>query len=110
MPGVIMTNLQRSLSKEEKIHYGMIKPDGSPTDNPNFKSIEQGASTTIWAVVAPELENRGGLYLEDCTISPVVNGRKENEQILFVNAVEKYALDEANADKLWSVSEQAVGK
>jgi hypothetical protein len=28
----------------------------------------QGASTTVWAAVAPELEKNGGLYLENCRI------------------------------------------
>ena len=30
---------------------------------PSFKTPEQGASTTVWACVAPELEGIGGLYL-----------------------------------------------
>jgi hypothetical protein len=31
-----------------------------------LKTLEQGASTTVWAAVAPELEGVGGKYLEDC--------------------------------------------
>ena len=34
-----------------------------------LQSTEQGAATSIWAAVAPELEGIGGLYLEDCTIA-----------------------------------------
>ncbi len=36
--------------------------------NARFKSIERGASTTMWAKVAKELDGKGGLYLEECEI------------------------------------------
>ena len=60
MPGVIMTNLARHMDKN------LVS---KMAENPHFKTIEQGASTTVWAAVAPELENQGGLYLENCGIS-----------------------------------------
>ena len=31
-----------------------------------FKSVEAGAATSVSAASAPELEGRGGLYLENC--------------------------------------------
>jgi NAD(P)-dependent dehydrogenase (short-subunit alcohol dehydrogenase family) len=37
-----------------------------------FKTPQQGASTSVWAAVALELEGRGGNYLEDCKISQTV--------------------------------------
>lgn len=58
MPGVIKTNLSRHLDQRP-----------SDTMNLRFKSIEAGASTTIWAAVSQEFESKGGLYLEDCQIS-----------------------------------------
>ena len=33
------------------------------------QSVEQGASTTVWSALAPELEGVGGKYLEECQIS-----------------------------------------
>ena len=33
-----------------------------------FKSVEAGAATSVYAATAPELEGKGGLYLEDCHI------------------------------------------
>ena len=38
--------------------------------NERFKTPEQGASTSVWAAVAPELEGIGGLYLENCGEAP----------------------------------------
>lgn len=33
-----------------------------------LKTVEQGASTSVWAAVAPELEGVGGKYFEDSQI------------------------------------------
>ena len=31
-----------------------------------------GASTTIVAAISPNLEKKGGLYLENCQVAPIV--------------------------------------
>jgi NAD(P)-dependent dehydrogenase (short-subunit alcohol dehydrogenase family) len=64
LPGTVMTRLQRYHSDELKRRIGFILPDG--TMNPYVKTVGQGAATSVWAAVAPELEGRGGLVLEDC--------------------------------------------
>ena len=63
MPGVILTNLTRHMDKNVV---------SKMAENPHFKNIEQGASTTVWAAVAPEFEGKGGLYLENCEISKLI--------------------------------------
>ena len=50
-PGAIMTDLQRSLPLEEQVAMGWITADG--VVSPIFKSIEQGAATTVWAATSP---------------------------------------------------------
>jgi hypothetical protein len=70
MPGVIITNLQRYMDQEDLAKRGITR------DNPVFKTIEQGASTTVWAAVAPELEGKGGLYLENCEISNIISAEE----------------------------------
>lgn len=45
-----------------------------------MKSPAEGASTTVWAAVAKELEGVRGLYLDDCQLSPAVReGTPRNE-------------------------------
>lgn len=66
-----------------------------------IKNIEQGASTSVWAAVAPELDGIGGLYLENCAIAELTTPErifKENVGYL------EYALNKENAKKLWDIS------
>jgi len=68
-----------------------------------FKSVEQGAATSVWAATSPELAGEGGIYLEDCQIAEAsatgANG-----------GVESYAVDHDAADRLWQLSENLVGQ
>jgi hypothetical protein len=68
-----------------------------------FKTVEAGAATSVFAATAPELEGRGGLYLEDCRIAAV------NDAADALDGVKSWALDPGNAERLWDVSETSVG-
>ena len=67
------------------------------------KSTEQGSATSVWAATSPELEGRGGLYLEDCQIAEPATAGGDG-------GVESYAVDPAAADRLWALSEDLVGE
>ena len=97
-PGGILTELGRHLQTEDfeflqKRNRGM-----------KYKSVEAGAATSVLAATAPELEGRGGLYLEDCQIAAV------NDEPGALWGVKSYALDPQNAERLWEVSEKLVGE
>lgn len=62
-PGVIQTNLIRHSLPEQGCLFYLYK--GLVVD----KSIPQGASTTVWACLAPELNDCSGAYLDNCAIS-----------------------------------------
>ncbi len=98
-PGMIMTELSRHMSADDFTNLARgRKPEELP-----FKSVPQGAATTVWAATSTALEGQGGLYLEDCHIAepaePDGNG-----------GVEAYALDPGAADQLWALSETLVGE
>lgn len=100
MPGGIYTPLQRHMSKEDKLKLGVIDAQGNV--NPNFKTVEQGASTTVWAAVASELEDKGGYYLENCQLAELKASREE--VMLTRTGLLKYAIDQEKALKLWNLS------
>lgn len=101
MPGCIETGLQKYIRDDELKKFGWKDENGNI--NPNIKSVEQGASTTIWAAVADELNDRGGLYLEDCAISKLKK-KEEIFQNMFAGGYTDYALDAEAAKKLWIFS------
>jgi NAD(P)-dependent dehydrogenase (short-subunit alcohol dehydrogenase family) len=104
MPGGIMTNLQKSVPLEDQIKRGWV--DASGKINPMFKTVEQGASTSIWAAVAPELENKGGLYLEDCKLAE----KKDYMADAFktMSGYLEHATNLESATKLWELSEKLL--
>ncbi|GAA5977549.1 hypothetical protein JCM10908_005013 [Rhodotorula pacifica] len=94
-PGAIRTELLRHITREDEIAMGFINEDGSDGDRFKFKSLKQGAATHIVAAFEPSLQDKGGIYLDDCQIQP---------------EVEAYAVSQENADRLWTVSEELVSK
>ena len=103
MPGGIATPLQR--------HVIEADPDYMTKANERFeragrklKTPEQGAATSVLLAASPLVEGVGGRYFEDCNEAPVVEKRPEAG----MGGVAPYALDPANAERLWDVSLELV--
>ncbi|GAB5487941.1 MAG: SDR family NAD(P)-dependent oxidoreductase [Parasphingorhabdus sp.] len=101
-PGGIVTNLGRHLNEADVAEL-MARMKESSGDGPVLKSVEAGAATTCYAATAPELEGKGGVYLEDCNVAEVNDADP-------AGSVRSYAVDPAKADELWSLSEEIVGQ
>jgi NAD(P)-dependent dehydrogenase (short-subunit alcohol dehydrogenase family) len=101
MPGGIMTPLQRHLPREEMIAFGWIDESGKIADG--FKTTEQGASTSVWGAVGPELEGVGGLYLENCAEAAPFDAARGRQGVM------AYALDPEAAERLWALSVETTG-
>jgi NAD(P)-dependent dehydrogenase (short-subunit alcohol dehydrogenase family) len=99
-PGGILTNLQQHIPLEEQQAMGWLKEDGSPVDL--FKNVEQGASTSVYGALSPDLNNHGGEYLEDCSISKGVN----TERTFW--GMGPHSLDMEAAERLWKLSEEMI--
>ena len=73
-----------------------------------FKTIPQGAATSVWAGVVAPADEIGGRYCENCHVSEVV---PDNVTLGMLNeGVRAYALDRKNAEALWKKSEEMVGE
>jgi len=99
MPGVILTNLLRH---NEEMKSGMSERFK------NLKTIEGGASTSVWAAVSSDLEGKGGLYLEDCMIGKEVNDKTEIFKHML--GYMSYAMNPESVNKLWTLSEKLIKK
>jgi NAD(P)-dependent dehydrogenase (short-subunit alcohol dehydrogenase family) len=102
-PGGILTPLQRHISREEMVAFGWIDEAGNLINN-NFKTPEQGASTTVWAATSPQLDDLGGVYCEDCDIAEEVPATDQGMQ-----GVRAYAVDPEQAARLWTLSAELTG-
>jgi NAD(P)-dependent dehydrogenase (short-subunit alcohol dehydrogenase family) len=72
-----------------------------------WKTIPQGAATSVWAAVVAPADEIGAQYCEDCHVGAIVS----NDQPVSVNeAVRGYAIDANSAEALWKKSEELVGE
>lgn len=106
-PGGIFTPLQRHLPEEEMVALGWKNADGTvpPAVEALFKTPEQGASTSVWAATAPRLNGMGGVYCEDCDIA-----RLGDENSRRWEHVRSWACDDADAKRLWDISEKMLAE
>ena len=68
-----------------------------------FKSVPQGAATSIWTAFVAPADAIGGRYCQDCHVAQVSDDVKDA-------GVRSYALDPENAKALWALSEKMVGE
>jgi NAD(P)-dependent dehydrogenase (short-subunit alcohol dehydrogenase family) len=108
-PGGILTELGRHLqageieATVERINAELMAEGRPPFE---FKTIPQGAATSVWAAVVASADEVGGRYCEDCQVSQLAEGL-----ISPVNpGVRPYALDPERAKALWKKSEELVGE
>ncbi len=102
-PGGIETNLGRHLTDEDREFLRDRMEQIAKAGGETWKTIPQGAATTCWVATADELEGQGGVYCEDCNVAA-----QDDENPL--GGVRSYALDQGNADRLWTLSEEMVGE
>jgi NAD(P)-dependent dehydrogenase (short-subunit alcohol dehydrogenase family) len=92
-PGAIATGLQK--------HTGGLR-----TPEEFRKTVEQGAATSVLLAASPFVEGIGGRYFENCNESEVVQERATT--LGSTGGVAPYALDDANARRLWEVAAELI--
>jgi NAD(P)-dependent dehydrogenase (short-subunit alcohol dehydrogenase family) len=98
-PGAIDTNLSRHMDPAE---LDRLRTSGTF----RFKSVEQGAATTILVATSPQLSGVGGRYFEDCHQAAVLDRGAPSTS---PSGVAGYALDPEAAVRLWDISTEAMG-
>jgi NAD(P)-dependent dehydrogenase (short-subunit alcohol dehydrogenase family) len=106
-PGGIHTELSRHIGEEgikqlmERINAA-TRAAGEPDFK--FKTVPQGAATTVWAGAVAEANEVGGRYCEDCHVAEIEPNPAKRA------GVRPYALDLKTAEALWAKSEAMVGE
>ncbi|KAJ7663086.1 hypothetical protein DFH06DRAFT_1128424 [Mycena polygramma] len=97
-PGTISTNLTlKEDNKADLVAIGALTQDGTPSSEIfEWKTIPQGAATTVAAAFDTRLEDKAGAFL--------VDGCVANDQVA------PHSSNPENATKLWSISEEVIGE
>jgi NAD(P)-dependent dehydrogenase (short-subunit alcohol dehydrogenase family) len=109
-PGGIQTELGRYLDTDaipkmlESMNADLAREGKPPFE---FKTIPQGAATSVWAGVVADADEVGGRYCENCHVGTLVT---EGAISAISEGVRPYALDPDNAKALWAKSEEMVGE
>ena len=91
----MIEHMNRQLAAEGKAPY-------------EWKTIPQGAATSVWAGFVAPADEVGGRYCENCHVGTIV---AEDVVISAISeGVRAYALDPHNAEALWKKSEELVGE
>ncbi|KJC47167.1 shikimate dehydrogenase [Bradyrhizobium sp. LTSP885] len=108
-PGGIRTELGRHMAPDELDNLvAQINAQLAAEGRPPFrwKTIPQGAATSVWAAFVAPVEDVGGRYGENCQVSEIIEGPTSPVS----PGVRSYALDPARAKALWTKSEEMVGE
>jgi NAD(P)-dependent dehydrogenase (short-subunit alcohol dehydrogenase family) len=98
-PGTIATELGRHMTEES-----LAALASSLTATTVWKSIPQGAATSVWAGFVADADVIGGHYCQDCGVPPVIDDPESRAGVF------AYALDPDSAAALWTRSEELVGE
>lgn len=107
MPGMIVTELGRHMTQEDRDALQARAKAASETPGApvaTYKTVPQGAATSVWAAVVADGDQVGGRYCEDCHVADIVDDSRRRD------GVRSYALDPDNAGRLWAKSEELVGE
>jgi NAD(P)-dependent dehydrogenase (short-subunit alcohol dehydrogenase family) len=97
-PGGVATGLQRNFTTRQKESLDAAEAAGVFT----YKTIQQGAATSIVAATAPQFAHSGGHYLDDAQEAHTVPNDADLAQ--HPHGVKEWALDPTAAKRLWTVS------
>jgi NAD(P)-dependent dehydrogenase (short-subunit alcohol dehydrogenase family) len=110
-PGGIQTELARHMdpgSLEQMVNQINQQAAAAGKGPFEFKTVPQGAATSVWAAVVAPAEEVGGRYCENCHVSDVV--ADDAPLGMLDEGVRGYALDPQSATALWKKSEEMIGE
>jgi len=114
-PGTIVdTDFKRNTPDGVLEAVGMVDADGAAVldSTKGWKSVEQGAATSLWCATSPLLDGLGGVYAQDCDLARLLD-HTDPDVVAAARAfgpgalgVMDYALDPETAERLWQLSEE----
>eukprot|EP01061_Rhynchopus_euleeides_P047095 TRINITY_DN926_c0_g1_i1.p1 TRINITY_DN926_c0_g1~~TRINITY_DN926_c0_g1_i1.p1 ORF type:complete len:365 (+),score=163.34 TRINITY_DN926_c0_g1_i1:59-1096(+) len=107
-PGGIITGLQSDVTKEEQQQLGWLDAEG--TVHPAFKSVQEGASTSVWVALSEEMKGKSGNYCENCLATAKDDFGSTETPLHAARGSAPYLWEEANWTALLAAAEAKVGR
>jgi NAD(P)-dependent dehydrogenase (short-subunit alcohol dehydrogenase family) len=103
-PGAILTDIFRHMTEDERLAWVQRAGGELARRGEDFKTPQQGAATSVWCALSPQLQGMGGVYCEDCDIAELVAADSPAGY-----GVRPFAIDPDQAAELWQFSEKVTG-
>ncbi|MDM0008320.1 oxidoreductase [Variovorax sp. J22G73] len=111
-PGSILTDLARHIPDDDlakrfnmtRADPDRLPPGQSAAEGGDFKTVAQGAATSVWCAASTQLDGIGGVYCENVDVAPIVPADHPA-----TTGVRAWAIDPALAERLWQLSERLTG-
>ncbi|KAF7299948.1 Short-chain dehydrogenase/reductase family protein [Mycena chlorophos] len=96
-PGAIWTNAFEGGFQAELKNLGLVNADGTKNEKyGEWKTLSQGASTTLVAAFDPRIADKSGTYLDNCVVAE--------------EKMAPHSADPERTKKLWEKTEEAIGE
>jgi hypothetical protein len=104
-----LTDLVRHLDDDDFKAFDITRDDDGdlkvgPEGQLRFKTVPQGAATSVWCATSTQLNDKGGVYCEDCDIAEAFSDGPGG-----MTGVSPWACDPEAAERLWTLSESLTG-
>ncbi|PWG00394.1 SDR family NAD(P)-dependent oxidoreductase [Levilactobacillus bambusae] len=97
----IMNNLQATRLINLRNHWSAHRHHQTEFDY--FKTVQQGAASTLWAATSPLLSTIGGVFIEDCNVGTVVPADSKS-----IYGVRPWAVESQLSARLWPLGEELI--
>jgi len=108
-PGVIRTELARHMdiaALDAMLDELNVRKAAAGEALFAWKTIPQGAATSVWAGFVADIDEVGGRYCENCHVGAIVEGQTDPAG----EGVYAYAIDPERAAALWAKSEELTAR
>ena len=110
-PGVVVDPQAPGTPRYESYRrQGLLDEAGEPIIDPERgkKTVQQGASTIVFAATSPLLDGIGGVYLKDNDVSRIDDAPRSLTADSIPSEIASGSIDPEAAKRLWKVSEELL--
>lgn len=101
----------RFQTEEDLAYYGdLLNPDGTPNMATGiWKTIPEGAATSLVAAFDPRMEKHNGAYLANCQVARNLEDIDGSDPEEWRECLAKWGRSKEGAQRLWDLTNKLLG-